>query len=64
LAELERRRQAQKTLQNALGRFHQQVLSKVDGWKIPENNFIDLVAGDRAIVAEVKTSTTRLKNRI
>lgn len=59
--ELERRRQAQKTLQNALGRFHQQVLSKVNGWKIPENNFIDLVAVDRAIVAEVKNKHNTVK---
>jgi len=59
--ELERRRQAQKTLQNALGRFHQQMLSKVDGWKIPENNFIDLVAADRAIVAEVKNKHNTVK---
>lgn len=59
--ELERRRQAQKTLQNALGRFHQQVLSKVHGWKIPENNFIDLVAVESKIVAEVKNKHNTVK---
>lgn len=58
---LERRRQAQKTLQNALGSFHQTILSKVNGWKIPENNFIDLVSIDQGIVAEVKNKHNTVK---
>jgi hypothetical protein len=57
----ERRRQSQKTLQNALGNFHQQVLSKVEGWKIPEENFIDLVCEDRKIVVEVKNKHNTVK---
>lgn len=59
--ELERRRQAQKTLQNALGRFHQTILSMVDGWEIPENNFIDLVSSNRSVVAEVKNKHNTVK---
>lgn len=59
--ELERRRQAQKTLQNALGRFHQSLLSKVDGWEIPENNFLDLVSKKKQIVAEIKNKHNTVK---
>lgn len=57
----ERRRQSQKTLQNALGNFHQQVLSKVAGWKIPEENFVDLVCESRKIVVEVKNKHNTVK---
>lgn len=59
--QLERRRQAQKTLQNALGNFHQRILSKVDGWEIPGNNFIDLVSSKNKVVAEVKNKHNTVK---
>ena len=57
----ERRRQSQKTLQNALGGFHQQVLSKVEGWHIPDENFVDLVCESRKIVVEVKNKHNTVK---
>ncbi|MEQ1667220.1 MAG: Eco47II family restriction endonuclease [Sulfuriferula sp.] len=57
----EQRRQAQKTLQNALGHFHQQVLSSVNGCHIPAENFIDFVCDDRKIVAEIKNKYNTVK---
>jgi hypothetical protein len=57
----ERRRQSQKTLQNALGHFHQSVLGCVEGWKIPDENFIDLVNDDKRIVVELKNKHNTVK---
>jgi Eco47II restriction endonuclease len=57
----ERRRQSQKTLQNALGHFHQYILSHVDGWHIPEENFIDLVCEDKSMVVELKNKHNTVK---
>lgn len=58
---LEKTRQAQKSLQNALGNFHQQVLAQIDGWTIPEENFIDLVCEARKLVVEVKNKHNTVK---
>jgi len=57
----ERRRQSQKTLQNALGHFHQQLLSHVAGWSIPDENFIDLVCEDKGMVVELKNKHNTVK---
>jgi Eco47II restriction endonuclease len=57
----ERRRQSQKTLQNALGHFHQQLLSHVTGWNIPDENFIDLVCEDKGMVVELKNKHNTVK---
>ena len=57
----ERRRQSQKTLQNALGHFHQQLLSHVGGWSIPDENFIDLVCTDKRMVVELKNKHNTVK---
>lgn len=57
----ERKRQAQKSLQNALGNFHQQVLSHAAGWVIPEENFIDLVCSQRKLVVEIKNKHNTVK---
>ncbi len=57
----EQRRQAQKTLQNALGHFHQSVLSCVQGCCIPEENFVDLVSDAKKIVAEIKNKYNTVK---
>ncbi|CAG7855850.1 hypothetical protein MCAMS1_00128 [biofilm metagenome] len=57
----ERRRQSQKSLQNALGHFHQHILSCVEGWKIPGENFIDLVNEDKRIVVELKNKHNTVK---
>lgn len=57
----EQRRQAQKTLQNALGHFHQSVLSRTRGCYIPNGNFVDLVNDERQIVAEIKNKYNTVK---
>lgn len=57
----ERKRQAQKTLQNALGNFHQKLLAKVIDWEIPDLGFIDLVSDKYKIVAEVKNKHNTVK---
>ena len=58
---LERKRQAQKTLQNALGNFHQGLLAKVIDWEIPDLGFVDLVSDKTKIVAEVKNKHNTVK---
>ncbi len=57
----ERKRQAQKTLQNALGNFHQNLLSNVKGWEIPNLGFVDLVSAQTKVVAEVKNKHNTVK---
>ena len=57
----ERKRQAQKTLQNALGNFHQKLLSHVKGWVIPALNYVDLISENTKIVAEVKNKHNTVK---
>ena len=57
----ERKRQAQKTLQNALGNFHQKLLSHVKGWGIPALGYVDLVSEKSKVVAEVKNKHNTVK---
>jgi hypothetical protein len=59
--DLERRRQAQKTLQNALGKFHQSLLGRIGDWTIPEEGFIDLVSIQNKVVVEVKNKHNTVK---
>jgi len=48
-------RQAQKTLQNHIGDFHQNILGYSKGWKnMKVGSVIDLVSDDKKIIAEVK----------
>lgn len=48
-------RQAQKTLQNHIGVFHQNILGHVDGWDNKGvGNVIDLVCDEKKIIAEIK----------
>ena len=48
-------RQAQKTLQNHIGTFHQNILGYPSGWKnMNVGNVIDLVSDENKVVAEVK----------
>jgi hypothetical protein len=51
----EEARQAQKTLQNFIGEFHQTILGSCTGWEdMLRGNIIDLVSRDNNIIAEVK----------
>lgn len=48
-------RQAQKTLQNHIGEFHQNILGSCSGWEnMKTGQVIDLVSKDKKIIAELK----------
>lgn len=56
------RRQHQKTLQNAIGKFHQTVLGSVEGWVDKGvGNVFDLQCDSRKIFAEVKNKFNTVK---
>ena len=51
----EKSRQSQKTLCNAFGNFHQNILGHVHGWEnLGIGKSVDLVCPDRKIIAEIK----------
>ncbi len=51
----EKTRQAQKTLQNHIGDFHQQVLGNISGWEnLGTGNVVDLVNHQLKVIAELK----------
>lgn len=51
----EKTRQAQKTLQNHIGNFHQSILGSVNGWADKKTgNVVDIVSTQKKILAEVK----------
>ena len=51
----EKDRQVQKSLQNAIGTFHQRVLGSMPGWvDTKRGGSVDLRSDDRKIIAEVK----------
>ncbi|MBI1287241.1 MAG: Eco47II family restriction endonuclease [Flavobacteriales bacterium] len=55
-------RQAQKTLQNHVGEFHQRILGSVDGWENLEvGNEVDLANHNRKIIAEIKNKYNTMK---
>lgn len=56
------RRQQQKTLQNAIGKFHQCVLGSVAGWQDERvGGVIDLTCQSKKIFAEVKNKFNTVK---
>lgn len=63
----EKSRQTQKTLQNAIGEFHQNILGSIAGWMdLGKGNIADLINKDRRIIAEVKNkfNTTKGNHKI
>ena len=53
--ELETIRQIQKTIQNAVGDFHNDILGSVPGWsRLPKGGTVDLVKNDNTVIAEIK----------
>jgi len=53
--ELETIRQIQKTIQNAVGDFHNDILGSVSGWsKLAKGGIVDLVKNDNTVIAEIK----------
>jgi Eco47II-like restriction endonuclease len=58
----EQTRQAQKTLQNHIGGFHQIVLGNVDGWEnLKTGNVMDLLSAKYKILAEIKNKHNTVK---
>lgn len=63
----EKSRQNQKTLQNALGDFHQEILGSFNGWKsLGRGDIIDLKNDTKKIIAEVKNkhNTTKGNHKV
>lgn len=51
----EKARQIQKSFQNAIGEFHQQILGSIDGWNNPGiGGSYDVINEEMKIIAEVK----------
>ncbi|HEX8932202.1 MAG TPA: Eco47II family restriction endonuclease [Patescibacteria group bacterium] len=58
----ERSRHMQKTLQNALGNFHQDVLGTLHGWEVlPLGSVVDVRNTSKKIIAEVKNKFNTTK---
>lgn len=54
-------REAQKTLQNHVGEFHQNILGAVKGWEnMHTGSVVDLVSDEHKVVAEVKNKHNTL----
>ena len=61
-ASQEKTRQIQKTMQNALGEFHQAVLGSMDGWEnLPVGHVIDVRNTKKKIIAEIKNKHNTTK---
>ena len=63
----EKARQAQKTLQNAIGDFHEGILGSIPGWeKLPTGNVVDLHCKSKKVIAEVKNkfNTTKGNHKV
>ena len=63
----ESRRQVQKTMQNAIGDFHQNILGAVSGWENwGRGQVVDLLSTRKKIIAEVKNkfNTTKGNDKV
>lgn len=60
--EREKARQIQKSFQNQIGNFHQQILGKVKGWEnLKTGKVLDIVNHKKKIVAEIKNKFNTTK---
>lgn len=58
----EKARQVQKTLQNAVGDFHQAILGRVSGWtNLNTGNVVDLRSDSKKVIAEIKNKYNTTK---
>ncbi|HYV33297.1 MAG TPA: Eco47II family restriction endonuclease [Candidatus Limnocylindria bacterium] len=63
---LEKSRQIQKTLQNAIGDFHQDTIGSISTWEnLPTGGIVDVRNKNRKIIAEIKNkyNTTKFSDR-
>ncbi len=63
----EKIRQVQKSLQNTIGEFHQNILGKINGFNnLEQGHVVDLVCQEKKIIAEVKNkfNTTKGNHKI
>lgn len=59
---MEQSRQMEKSLQNAIGEFHQGILGCLHGWEnLHTGSVVDLVCRERKMIAEVKNKHNTLK---
>ncbi len=62
-SDLEKERQIQKSIQNSIGEFHQNLLGSFNGWTNPgRGGSVDLVNEQRKIIAEVKNKHNTLNS--
>ena len=60
--ENETMRQAQKSLSNHIGDFHQKLLGSFNGWEcLPTGEIIDAICYEKKIIAEIKNKHNTLK---
>ncbi len=58
----EKNRQAQKTLQNHVGTFHQAILGNIPGWEdLGTGGVVDVVSPSRKVIAEIKNKHNTVK---
>ncbi len=58
----EKNRQAQKTLQNHVGTFHQTILGSLDGWcDLGTGGVVDVISTQRKIISEIKNKHNTVK---
>lgn len=65
--EQEKARQSQKTMQNAIGDFHQEILGMVDGWaNFGSGGGLDIMNKQEKIIAEIKNkfNTTKGNHKV
>ncbi|MCF7845470.1 MAG: Eco47II family restriction endonuclease [Candidatus Pacebacteria bacterium] len=65
--EQEKTRQTQKTMQNAIGDFHQEILGAIPGWKdLGVGGGLDVVNEEKKIIAELKNkfNTTKGNHKV
>jgi len=63
----EKSRQIQKTLQNSLGTFHQEIIGSMRGWRsLGTGKIIDVINEEKKIIAEIKNkfNTTKGNHKI
>lgn len=63
----EKARQTQKTMQNAIGDFHQEILGSIPGWKnLGIGGGLDVINLEKEIIAEVKNkfNTTKGNHKV